>query len=376
MGLGMMRSAEWAGFSRNSADGATGTTMALLVFYFSLAIGVSFVCSILEAVLLSLSPSFISAAQSSRVRAGRLLERLKSNVDRPLAAILSLNTMAHTFGAAGVGAQAQVVFENVAVSVISAVLTLAILVISEIIPKTLGAVHWRILAFPSAYLIEFLTVAMWPLVVLSQVISRLLTPKVKGATISRDEISAMTDIGQQEGVIDPADARILRSVMKFQALQVTDVFTPRPVVKSLDASSTVREVIDSGMVRNYSRYPVLSDGEAIEGYALRSEILAEAARDNWDRTIRELSHKIIIVPELSPLRTVFGVFLRKREPMAAVVDEFGSFAGVLTLEDVIESLIGHEIMDEGDEVEDLRRFAREQLGKSPDAGTLQSEAER
>lgn len=339
--------------------------MALLIFYFLLAVGVSFLCSILEAVLLSLTPSFVEAARDAGTRAGKLLDRLKMNVDRPLAGILSLNTMAHTFGAAGVGAQAQLVFENLSVTVISAVLTLMILVLSEIIPKTLGAVYWRALAHPSAYAIEGVTVLMAPFVALSRVISRIITPSGTGTTISRDEIHAMADIGQREGVLHQADAHVLRSVMRFNDVLVDDVFTPRSVVQSLEAERTVREVLDSGRSLGFSRFPVFRKDGSIAGFALRRELLDTVAAENGDRTIGELVHPVAIIPEKTPLRRVFGQFLRKREHMAVVVDEYGSFAGVLTLEDVIESLIGHEIMDEEDEVADMRSLARERPDDPP-----------
>lgn len=333
--------------------------MGLLIFYLSLAVLVSFLCSILEAVLLSLTPSYISAARKSGSRSGKLLERMKSDVDRPLAAILSLNTIAHTVGAAGVGAQAQVVFENVPLSVISALLTLVILVFSEIIPKTLGAEYWRPLALPSAYIISFLTYSMWPLVVASRSFSRLLTRGERSPSISRDEISAVADLGLREGVIDGEDARMLRSVVTFKGIKAGEVFTPRPVVRYVKAADTVREVFDSGEPLNYSRYPVLEEGERILGYVLKSDILMSAANGEWKRTMKELAHDALIIPEQMPLKRALVLFLRNRAHMAAVVDEFGSFSGVLALEDVIETLIGREIMDEVDEVEDLRELARQ-----------------
>jgi CBS domain containing-hemolysin-like protein len=340
--------------------------MGLLLSFFFLAIFASFLCSILEAVLLSLTPSFISASKSSGSRSSRMMDRLRRDVDRPLSAILSLNTIAHTVGAAGVGAQAQVVFSSVPFSVISGILTLLILVLSEIIPKTLGATYWRPLAVPSIYAIHYLTLLFTPFVALSSVISSLLTKGRNRASITRDEIHAMADLGRTEGVIDPTDARMLQSVMRFQNVKVDDIFTPRPVVRSFPYRSTIRQVLDSAREMNYSRYPVLGDGEKILGYALRSEILMAAANDEWDRTIEEFTHKAKIIPEQMPVKRAMSLFLRDRTHMAMVVDEFGSFAGVLTLEDVVETLIGYEIVDEGDEVEDLRKMAREMTHNTPD----------
>jgi CBS domain containing-hemolysin-like protein len=340
--------------------------MTLLFFYFTLAIVVSFLCSILEAVLLSITPSYISALREKHPRVGARLEVLKQTVDQPLAAILSLNTIAHTVGAAGVGAQAQAVFQNIPFSIISGVLTLLILIFSEIIPKTLGAVYWRQLAVPSVYILNLVIVAMWPLVVVSRLLSRLIARDGNTARISPDEIHAMAELGQREGIFDGADTKMLQSVMNFQRIKVAEVFTPRTVVQSLDISATIRQVIDLNENLAYSRYPVLEDKERIVGYVLRSDILQKAAHDEWECTIASIAQDITILPKQMPVKRTFGIFLREREHIAAVVDEFGGFAGVITLEDVLETLIGHEIMDEGDTIEDLREFARQSSRNTPD----------
>jgi CBS domain containing-hemolysin-like protein len=333
--------------------------MVLLVAYFALAILVSFLCSLLEAVLLSLTPSFISAMEESHPRTGGLLNELKSSVDRPLAAILSLNTIAHTVGAAGVGAQAQVVFQNLPLSVISGVLTLLILVFSEIIPKTFGAVYWRQLATPSAYVLRVVIFAMWPLVVLSRGISRLIAPDGEMASVSRDEIDAMPDLGRKAGVLDNQDARLLESVINFGRVKVIDILTPRTVVKSVQSGTPIREALELADAANYSRYPVLEGPERLLGYVMRNDILVAAARDQWDRKIDELMREIMILPDQVTVKRAFDRFIREHEHVAGVVDEFGGFAGVVTLEDILETLIGHEIVDEGDTVKDLREFARQ-----------------
>jgi CBS domain containing-hemolysin-like protein len=332
--------------------------MALLLAYFSLAIFVSFLCSLLEAVLLSLTPSYISATRESHPRTGQLLEELKAAVDRPLAAILSLNTIAHTVGAAGVGAQAQFVFQNLPLSVISGILTLLILVFSEIIPKTFGAVYWRQLAAPCAYILRFVMIGMWPLVILSGLISRMIARGGETTTVSRDEIDAMPDLGRKAGVLDPEDARLLESVINFRRVKVAEILTPRTVVKSLRSGTSIREAVKLADSANFSRYPVLMDTERLLGYVMRSDILAAAVRDEWDRPVDKLLREMMILPEQVTVKRAFGRFIGDHEHMAAVVDEFGGFAGVVTLEDVLETLIGHEIMDEGDTVEDLREFAR------------------
>jgi CBS domain containing-hemolysin-like protein len=328
--------------------------MTLLIFYFCLAIGFSFLCSILEAVLLSITPSFVNAVKEEGKPSGALLERLKTQIDRPLSAILSLNTIAHTVGAAGVGAQAQVVFQSLPVTVISAVLTLLILIFSEIIPKSLGANYWRSLAVPSAYTMQVLTTLMWPLVVLSQSISKLMTPSEGMPSISREEIAAMADLGHQQGVIDSEDAGVLRNVIAFQSIRVSNVFTPRKVVQTVDSSETVAGLMERKDPLTFSRYPVMTSAESVVGYVLRSDILSAAARDEWDRKLAEFTREVVFITLQTPLKRCLGIFIKRQEHMAIVVDEFGSFAGVLTLEDVVETLIGYEIMDEGDAVEDLR----------------------
>ena len=339
--------------------------MVLLFAYFLLAIGVSFLCSILEAVLLSITPSFVSAAADEGNRWGKILKNLKEDVERPLAAILSLNTIAHTVGAAGVGAQAQIVFQHIPLSVVSAILTLLILILSEIIPKTLGAHYWRQLAPVSTMLTHYLTIFLMPLVILSRFISRFLSGGDQAGSITRGEISAIAEMGQREGILDQSDAQALRSVLDFQGQHVRDVFTPRVVVRHIDPKQTIGELFSSDPDLPFSRYPLLDTNEKIEGYVLKNDLLAAAAKGERDLTTAGLSREVLIVPDTAPLKTLFGKFLRRKEHLAVVVDEFGSFAGIISLEDILETLIGHEIMDEADEVEDMRDFARKSTPPPP-----------
>lgn len=340
--------------------------MALLLFYFALAIGFSFLCSVLEAVLLSITPSYVAKLRREGKPAGERLDRLKRDVERPLAAILSLNTVAHTVGAAGVGAQAQVVFQSLPVSVISGVLTLAILIFSEIIPKTLGATFWRPLAGPSALVIEGLIVLMWPLVVLSRMVSRLLSTGDAATIMSREELAAMAQLGREEGVIDETEYQNLRSVMRFHKIRVHEIFTPRVVVQTFPADQTVGETIEQNPTMRYSRIPLIDDSpDEIVGVVLKDDILQAAAEDQHQRPLRELARKPVSVPTLARVREVFGLLLKRREHLAVVTDEFGAFAGVVTLEDMIETLIGREIMDEIDKIEDLRNFASNRSSREP-----------
>lgn len=336
--------------------------MALLIFYFALAIGVSFLCSILEAVLLSITPAYVAHLKETGSPAGRVLDRQKTDPERPLSAILSLNTVAHTVGAAGVGAQAQIVFETLSVSVISAILTLAILVFSEIIPKTIGATYWRPLAVPSAYLTQVLTIGLWPLVLMSRGIGRLISRENATAGMSREEIAALAELGREQGVIDQSESEGLRNLLRFQKYKVSDVLTPRVVAFTLREDQTVSDAVNDERPLRFSRIPLLRPDDRFAGYVMKDEVLAAAARDEHDRPLRELAREVMVVSAVAPLRKVFRRFLRNREHLAVVVDEYGSFAGIVTLEDILETLIGSEIMDEVDEVADMRRLAVERTG--------------
>lgn len=333
--------------------------MNLLLFYLFLALGVSFLCSLLESVLLSITPSYASAFEKRSPRIGRRIRKLKADIDRPLAAILSLNTIAHTVGAAGVGAQAQAVFQSVPFSIISGVLTLLILFLSEIVPKTVGATYWRLLAVPSGWAIRGLTLGLWPLVWMSQKLSGLLTHGASGHSVSREEIFAYADLGWKSGVIDRQDADAIRAVAGFHAVTVRRILTPRTIVFTLPREATVGEVMQADDDLSYSRIPLEGeDADDITGYVMKSDILAAAARDQHGRTLGELERSVLRIPDTASVKTLLQRFLKEREHLAVALDEFGGFSGVVTLEDVVETLIGTEIMDETDDVADLRAEAR------------------
>ena len=336
--------------------------MGLLVIYAALALGVSFLCSILEAVLLSVTPSYVAALEQAGGRTGRLLRELKDDVDRPLAAILSLNTIAHTVGAAGVGAQAVAVFGSAWIGVISAVLTLLILVLSEIIPKTLGAVHWRRLAPTTARLLPTLMWTMWPLVALSRRITRLIA-RERGVTaaIRREELTALADLGARAGVFREGESRILRNLFRFGDLTVKHIMTPRTVMFALAQDQTVGDVMAEHDEFRFSRIPLYGqDLDDVTGYVLKDEILLRAARDEHDVPLSTLRREILAVPDSLPLPYVLDRLLDGREHIALVMDEFGGTAGIVTMEDVLETVLGSEIVDEADSVRDMQELARRQ----------------
>lgn len=335
--------------------------MALLILYVLIAIVISFLCSIMEAVLLSVTPSYMEMKVREGSRLARVLYNLRNDIDRPLGAILSLNTVAHTVGAAAAGAQAANVFGDAAVGVFSGILTLLILILSEIIPKTLGAVYWRQLADPVTRLLVPTIWITWPLVKLSLGITRLLSPAGRSDSISREEITAMAELGKEQGLLDASESRIIRNLFRFSSLRVKDIMTPRIVVFALSESLSVREVVNEYEEFRFSRIPVYTESrDDVTGYVLKDEILLRAAQDRGDVTLGELKRDVLVVPDALPLHELFERMLDGLEHIALVVDEYGGVAGVVSMEDVVETLLGLEIVDEADSAEDMQLLARRQ----------------
>lgn len=334
--------------------------MTLLFTYLALAIGVSFVCSILEAVLLSVSQSFIAVLERRERKSGILLRELKEDIDKPLSAILSLNTIAHTVGAAGVGAQAQIVFGSGYVGITSAVLTLMILFLSEIIPKTLGATYWRSLAPVSARILRWMIWILYPFVVLSMLITKMLSGKEKQVTFSREELSAMADRGVEEGIFEQEESDILKNLVRLKSLRIKDIMTPRIVVVGFNEQKTVSDVLDRVEEIRFSRLPLYGQSEDdITGYILKNDLLISLAKGNEDTKLKELKREILILPDVLSLQDFFERMLEKQEHIAVAVDEYGGFSGVVTMEDLVETLLGMEIVDEVDAIDDMQKMARQ-----------------
>lgn len=333
--------------------------MTLLIVYLILAIGVSFLCSILEAVLLSITPSFIALKEQEGSKSGKLLAELKKDIDRPLSAILSLNTIAHTVGAAGVGAQSQVLFGNAYVSITSAILTLLILVLSEIIPKTLGANYWKELSGISAQTIRGLIFITYPLVLLSKGITRQLSKGEASQTLSREEFSAMTDVGVEEGVFEEGESKIFKNLIRFSSLRAIDIMTPRIVVVRFDEQITIEEALKEDENLNFSRFPVFGEKEEnILGYVLKNDLYKQLSKGKGSIKLKEIKRDILIFPETVKLNVLFEKIIEKQEHVAVIVDEYGGFSGIVTMEDVVETLLGLEIVDEIDTIEDMQKLAR------------------
>jgi len=335
--------------------------MSLLIFYLLLALSISFLCSVMEAVLLTTPVSFINIKEEQGVKSAKILKRLKQNIDKPLAAILSLNTVAHTVGAAGVGSQAVIIFGEEYFGLISAILTILILVLSEILPKSVGAHYWRSIAMSSGRIIQGMIYITYPLVVLSVLMTKLISRRSKDEqTVSREEISAMVDIGTEEGTFEDTEKKIIQNLIKLRNVRASDVMTPRVVVATASEDITIGEFYLNKIYLHYSRIPVYSDNkENINGFVYRHEVMENLANDNFDLRLKEIKKPILVAPNIQPLTILWEKLVSQKAHIALIVDEYGGFEGIVTLEDIIETILGLEIMDERDVVADLQQFARD-----------------
>ncbi len=335
--------------------------MLLLITFVLLAVGVSFLCSIAEAVLLSSTTSYVLSLEKEGRPSGRILKALKDDINSPLAVILTLNTIAHTIGAAGAGAQATQLFGNVYLGIFSAVLTLVILVFSEIIPKALGAHYWRALAPMTGYALFYLIKLLYPFVVLSRKLTGWLASSediVQG--FSRNEFAAMAELGQQEGELDVHEAKILQNIFSLQEKTVREVMTPRSVIFALSEEDTLQALLEARDKDNFSRIPVYEAGNSdnITGFVLRTEPLMARAHGDTDKKLKHFRRKLPAVLDKFSLLAAFDQFLNQGAQIMLVVNEYGETQGLITMEDVFEELLGTEITDESDAVEDMQKLAR------------------
>lgn len=338
--------------------------MILLVTYLLVALTVSFLCSLLEAVLLSVPPSHVAVLVERGTETGKRLQRMKNEIDQPLAAILTLNTFAHTLGAAGVGAEAALLWGDAWVGAVSFVVTLLILVFSEIIPKTLGAVHAKGLSPFAAWVIQFLIIVFRPVVAVCNWISSLVSGRKQAMPrLSRDEVRSLAQMALDEGAIDQTEASVFRNLIALRDVTVEAIMTPRTVVYSLQASQTVGEVTREG-APPFSRIPIVGSSlDEPKGVVHRREIFTALGEGKADTTLGELARPLHAVPEVASLPAILKEFVQRREHLFLVVDEYGGSVGIVTLEDVIESLLGVEIIDETDAVDDMQQLAKQLLAK-------------
>lgn len=340
-----------------------------LIAFAMLSITASFLCSLWEAVLLSISPSYMQIKLNEGGKIGEILQDFKNNIDRPLAGILTLNTIAHTVGAIGVGQQATKIWADsnplITGFVVPAVMTAAILILSEIVPKTIGATNWKFFAPFTVRCLNLLLKILAPVIWLCQGITRLFNKGEKASIFSRTDFLAMAQIGSAEGHLDETESNFIHNLLHFRKYKVRDVMTPRVVTVSAPQTMTAREFYDFQEELTFSRIPLreTAEGEAIIGYVLKDDVLEHLIDSEEDVPLSQFKRNIITVPESYTLFEIFGDFIEKREHIALVIDEYGGMSGIVTMEDVVETLLGAEIVDETDRTIDMQALAKRQWKK-------------
>ena len=336
--------------------------MNLLILYFSLAVGISFLCSILESVLLSLTMPYISLLGKKRPRTGRLLKQHKKDLNKSIASILILNTMANTLGAAGVGAQAETIFGSSAVFYVSAVLTFAILFFSEIIPKTIGALYWKELAPAAAYAIRFFIWLTFPIILITLFVTdKISKDKSSIGSLSKAELLESTLLSEDDGAIDEAESDVIENVLLLDDIKVKEVLTPRSVIYALEENTSIKDVTENDKLFQFSRIPIYKDTiDTITGIVLTKTIFWQMTQDD-SIPIKGIKQEAFAINENVPVSKALDLFIKKKEHMFVVVDSYDQTEGILTLEDCVETLLGVEIMDESDNIEDMQAYAKLQM---------------
>ena len=321
---------------------------------------VSFLCSFLEAVYLSITPAFVAVQVKENKKVGPLLEHLKEDINRPISAILTLNTVAQTAGSSLIGALVHEIYGNTAVTITSAFLTLTILIFSEILPKVIGASYWKRFATFAAYAIQFLIFLLYPIVRMSELMTNLFKDK-DDSGMSREEMISTAELGVEEGTLHKKESAIIKNLLMLNNVFVSDIMTPRSVMFALEGSMTVEEVAAKHKPIRFSRIPVYAGNlDNIVGMTHRYKILEALSNDHHDTKIESLHVPVTTVPERMTVAAVIDLFIKRKEHLALAVDEYGIVTGIVTLEDAIETLLGVEIVDEFDHIADMRQYALEQ----------------
>ena len=337
--------------------------MTLLIIYGLVSISFSFLCSILEAVLLSVTPTFIAIKENENKPYAKLLKKLKDDVNKPLISILTINTIAHTVGAILVGVQAEKTYgsgDNI-VGIVSAIMTILILVISEIIPKSIGANYWKELANFSTRAIVLL---MFPLRVtgilwLLELTTKLIGKNSHSVYVSREDFHAMTDIATAEGVFKESESKVIKNIIDFQKIKAKDIMTPRTVISTANENMSIQKFYEENPLLKFSRIPIYTNlPDNISGYVLKDQLLEAIIKGNGENPLKSICRKIFIITRNLPIKALFDILIKEHEHIALVVDEYGSLSGLVTQEDIIETLLGLEIVDESDGEEDLQLLAR------------------
>ena len=343
--------------------------MTELIVFLLVALGVSFLCSILEASLMSTPISYLTLKEEEGLKSASRFKQYKQDTSRPLAAILSLNTIANTIGAAGVGRQATLLFGSEWFGLVSAVTTILILVFSEIIPKTIGTAHWKSLTSFTANVIHFLIIILYPVVVSVEFLQKMISEQTGDISISRDEIGAMADVAEETGQLEEDENEIIQNIINIDEIEARDAMTPRVVAAIAPESMTIKKFYKDRRFLHHSRIPVYADNdEYITGYILRMDALQLMADDKFDCTLSEIKREVSSFPEETTIDKIWDDMLKSKEQMAIIINDYGSFQGLLTMEDIIETVLGDEIVDERDVVVDMQQLARDKWHRRHKSG--------
>ena len=338
--------------------------MDILILLFVLVIGISFLCSILESILLSTNMSYISVLEKENPKAGILLKKLKTDIDKSIASILILNTVANTLGATAIGVQAQSVFTGNAnlIMAVSIALTFAILFFAEIIPKTIGAVYWKQLAPLAALIINFFIFITYPLIIITQFVTKKISNgNANMDSISREELIHSTLLSEEEGVIGDLESDIIENTLSINAIKVKDILTPRSVMYAIQKGTLIKDILEDRRTYKFSRVPVYDESiDNIVGIVLTKKLFKQAIKDK-DVSIEQIMMPVITLNENIPVSKALNTFIKKREHMFIVLDNYDQTEGIVTLEDCIETLLGLEIMDESDTTADMRKLALQKM---------------
>ena len=329
-----------------------------------ISVAISALCSTLEATLLSTPLSFITGLEEQGVKGAATLKKLKQSPDRAISAILCLNTIANTVGASIVGSLVYEIYGDPLVGVFSTIFTLMILIFAEIIPKTIGTSYWRSLAIPASVIINAMIFIAFPLVWILEKLTRLISSNSTQVSVSREDISAMVSVATEEEVIETEEKKMIQNLLKLDEVTAHEIMTPSAVVEMIPNTMTIREYYDSEIT--HSRIPVYDEenDEYIIGYVLRQEVLEKMAEDKFATPLQDILRPIMSFREEDSVADIWEKLLEKKEHISVILDEYGSMRGIVTMEDVIETMLGHEIVDEKDEVVDMQEYAKEQWEKA------------
>ena len=332
----------------------------LIYIIMFVSIALSALCSMLEATLLSTPLSYITGLEEQGIKGAQRLKNLKQNSDRPISAILCLNTIANTVGASIVGSLVYEVYGDALVGVFSTIFTFAILILSEIIPKTIGTSYWRSLALPASVIINAMIFISFPLVWILERLQRVISSRSNQVSVSREDISAMVSVATEEEVIEKDEKKMIQNLLKLDEVTAHEIMTPSVVVEMVPGSMTIKEFYDSD--NTHSRILVYDEenDEYVVGYVLRQEVLEKMAEDKFDAPLNDIIRPIMNFEEDDSVADIWEKLLEKKEHISAILDEYGSLRGIVTMEDVIETMLGQEIVDEKDEVVDMQEFAKDQ----------------